>query len=133
MVVLHYPWPGVVLVLHYPWPRVVVVLHYPWQIDLLIHGFVSLSHATCGSTLNHFYLSHFLSWSTCFWELDVPTPKECSHENAHPNPSNQSRPVYYQLMFPYASPVNLRMQFYWLTQQLKTHRFNRSICQVVLM
>ena len=36
-------------------PRVIVVPQYPWQIDLLKHGFVSLSHAICGCRLNHLY------------------------------------------------------------------------------
>ena len=34
---------------------VVVILQYLWQIDVLKHGFVSLSQAKCGCTFNHLY------------------------------------------------------------------------------
>ena len=34
---------------------VVILEYYMWQIDLLKHGFVSLFHAKCSSTLNHLY------------------------------------------------------------------------------
>ena len=49
-------------------PGVVVVLQYPWQIDLLkvVRLLHVISRIICSS-------SHFLSWSTCFWELIAPT------------------------------------------------------------